>query len=340
MRHNRRRARHHKSRFKNMSPSDLNNLRAQIEPTLAALEAERMRQMNKRTTTAFWCGGLALVGALVVAGIGNGVNIWMIAPLIFACIAYAALASGINNSYIGNFKQMVTPQLVKNFGDLAYSPDSGMSEAAFVRANLYGRPDRYHSEDLIEGAIGATRVQMSEVHAEDEQKHTDSKGHTTTTYTTIFRGLFVIADFNKNFNGTTYMVPEGLSGSLGGLGRGLQSLGGTLSGRGALVQLEDPNFERAFVVYSSDQIEARYLLSSSLMSRLMNLKGHFNSNISAAFIGGSLYLMIPKQDDWFEPPGLNTPLTFASVETILCQLQAATGIIEDLDLNTRIWSKQ
>ncbi len=323
-----------------MLDSNLNNLRAQIEPTLVALEAERLRQVNTCKTTAFWCAGLAIIVALVVGGIGNGANIFMIVPLIFACIVYAALASGANNKYSGSFKQMVTPQLVKNFGDLSYSANSGMSEAAFNRANLHQNPDRYKSEDLIEGTIGATRVQMSEVHAEDERKHTDSKGHTTTTYTTIFRGLFVIADFNKNFNGTTYILPEGLSGSLGGFGRGIQSLGGTISGRGALVQLEDPNFERAFMVYSSDQTEARYILSSSFMSRLMNLKAHFNSNVSAAFISGSLYLMIPKRENWFEPPNLNMPLTFASVETTLRQLQMATGIVEELDLNTRIWSKQ
>ena len=323
-----------------MQPPDLNNLRAQIEPTLKALEAERLRQMNTCKNGAFWCAGVAIIGALVVAGVGHSINIWMIGPLILACIIYAIIASSANNSYSGGFKQMVTPQLVKEFGDLTYSPAAGMSEAAFNRANLHQNPDRYNSEDLIEGTIGATRVQMSEVHAENRQQHTDSKGHTTTTYTTIFRGLFVIADFNKNFNGTTYVVPEGLSGSLGGFGRGLQSLGGTLSGRGALVQLEDPNFERAFVVYSSDQTEARYILSSALMSRLIILNSHFNSDISAAFIGGSLYLMIPKQDDWFEPPNLKTPLTFESVETTMRQLQMATGIVEELDLNTRIWSKQ
>ena len=323
-----------------MNSSDLNSLRAQIEPTLKSLEAERLKQLNVCKVTAFWCGGLAIVGALVAAGIGNGVNIFMIVPIIFMCIIYVALASGAKNRYSSGVKQMVTPQLVKHFGDLTYMPQSGLSESAFNRANLFQNPDRFNSEDLIEGKIGATRVQMSEVHAEDKQTHTDSKGHTTTTYTTIFRGLFVIADFNKNFNGMTYVVPEGISGSLGALGRGLQSLGGKLGGRGDLVQLEDPEFERAFVTYSNDQTEARYILSSALMRRLLNLKAHFNDNVSAAFIGGSLYLMIAKNDDWFEPPALSAPLTFEGVQTTLHQLQMATGIVEELDLNTRIWSKQ
>lgn len=324
-----------------MINSDLNELRAQLAPTLNALEAERAQQARTCTNAAIWCGGLGLLGLAVAFGYGRGqLNFLMLLPPIVALIIYVIVSSSAKKDYCYGFKAMVMPRLVKGFGDLTYSPQSGLSESEFNRANLYQNPDRYNCEDLIEGTIGATRVRMSEVHAEDEQKSTDSKGNTTTTYSTIFRGLFVIADFNKNFNGTTYVVPEGLSGSLGGFGRGIQSLGGTLSGRGALVQLEDPNFERAFVVYSSDQTEARYILSSSLMSRLMNLKSHFNSNVSAAFISGSLYLMIPKQDDWFEPPSLNTPLTFEGVETTLRQLQLATGIVEELDLNTRIWSKQ
>ena len=322
-----------------MNSSDLNDLRARLAPTLIALEAERVRQLNACKIGAIWCLGLAAVGALVAAFLGQGINIFMFIPIVLAIIAYSIVTSNAKNSYGSGFKQMVTPQLIKHFGDLSYLPQSGLSESAFVRANLFQNPDRYNSEDLIEGQIGATRVQMSEIHAEDKQTRTDSKGRTTTTYTTIFQGLFVIADFNKNFNGTTYVMPEGLSGSLGSFGRGIQSLGGTLGGRGQLVQLEDVEFERNFVVYSNDQTEARYLLSSALMRRLLNLKGHFNSYISAAFIGGSLYLMISKNDDWFEPPALSAPLTFEGVETTLRQLQMATGIVEELDLNTRIWSK-
>ena len=324
-----------------MFNSDLSDLRAQLAPVLNALEEHRVQQARTCTNAAIWCGGLGLLGLAVAFGISGGrFNFFMIFPPIVALVIYTIVAGNSKKEYGAGFKLSIMPELVRRFGDLTYSPQSGLSEAEFNRANLYGHPDRYNCEDLIEGTIGATRVRLSEVHAEDESESTDSEGRTTTSYTTIFKGLFVIADFNKNFNGTTYVVPEGLSGSLGSLGRGLQSLGGTLSGRGALVQLEDPNFERAFVVYSSDQTEARYILSSALMSRLMKLKQNFNSNVSVAFIGGSLYLMIPKQDNWFEPPDLNTPLTFESVETTLRQLQMATGIVEELDLNTRIWSKQ
>ena len=323
-----------------MPNPDLTALRAQLAPTLAALEAERLHQQRTCSQAALWCLGLGVVGALAIAGASGGFKVWTLAAPVVALIIYIVVVGGANKQYGAGFKMMVMPQLVKSFGDLTYMSNSGLSEADFRQANLYQRPDRYSCEDLIEGRVGVTRLRMSEIHAENREQRTDSQGRTTTHYTTIFRGLFVIADFNKNFAGSTYVLPEGLSGVLGSFGRGIQSLGGTLSGRGALIQLEDPDFERAFVVYGSDQTEARYILSSALMRRLMNLKQQFNSDVSAAFIGGSLYLMVAKRDNWFEPPSLGTPLTFEGIETTLRQLQMATGIVEDLDLNTRIWSKQ
>ena len=55
----------------------------------------------------------------------------------------------------------------------------------------------------------------------------------------------------------------------GRLGRKLQSLNVF---RGELIRLEDPEFESHFVVYGSDQIEARYILSTSLMARITDFK--------------------------------------------------------------------
>jgi hypothetical protein len=107
-----------------------------------------------------------------------------------------------------------------------------------------------------------------------------------------------------------------------------------------LVALENPEFERVWKVFSTDQVEARYLLSSALMERFLALRSRYNCDISAAFLGGSLYLMIETDADWFEPPALKQPLNWESLGEIVTQLQTATALVEDLDLNTRIWTKE
>ena len=55
----------------------------------------------------------------------------------------------------------------------------------------------------------------------------------------------------------------------GFLGTKLQKMN---KGRGDLVKLENPEFESEFAVYSGDQIESRYILSSSLMERILSFK--------------------------------------------------------------------
>ena len=42
--------------------------------------------------------------------------------------------------------------------------------------------------------------------------------------------------------------------------------------RGELIKMEDVAFERGVVVYGDDQIEARYILSTSLMERILAYK--------------------------------------------------------------------
>ena len=76
------------------------------------------------------------------------------------------------------------------------------------------------------------------------------------------------------------------------------------------IKLEDINFEKKFKVYSTDQIEARYLVTPSFMERLYNLKTAFGAkNIKCSFYSDKLILAIPTQKDLFEFGELYQPLT-------------------------------
>nr|NIS39384.1 DUF3137 domain-containing protein [Desulfuromonadales bacterium] len=68
----------------------------------------------------------------------------------------------------------------------------------------------------------------------------------STSYKTVFRGLLVVCDFAKRFEGTTVVT------------RDMTAIGnffGRLSRDGERVRLESPDFERVFEVYSNDQVE-------------------------------------------------------------------------------------
>lgn len=122
----------------------------------------------------------------------------------------------------------------------------------------------------------------------------------------------------------------------GGFGKMLQSMN---IFRGQLIKLEDPEFERMFAVYGDDQIEARYILSTSLMERMLNFRKDTGKAIQFSFVGSKIYIAIPYTKKLFEPKIFNTLLDFEPVHKYFKDLQLAIGVVEELNLNTRIWSK-
>jgi len=149
--------------------------------------------------------------------------------------------------------------------------------------------------------------------------------------------MLFIADFNKHFHGRTFVLPDLAQRLLGRIGQALQGIAS--GGRGDLVKLEDPEFERAFVVYSDDQVEARYILSPSLMRRILDVREKAGGRVYLAFRGSQLYLAMSQGRNLFEPPRRGTWLSQAAAEQHLRDLQLLVGFVEDLNLNTRIWTK-
>jgi hypothetical protein len=134
-------------------------------------------------------------------------------------------------------------------------------------------PDRYRGEDYIEGVIDKTDIRLSELHTEYRQVTYDSKGRRREHWVTIFRGLFISADFHKHFHGVTLVLPDTEQSWLGGFGQWLQSISAKLGNQpGELVKMEDPEFERLFKVFSTDQVEARYILTPNMIRRIVDFR--------------------------------------------------------------------
>jgi hypothetical protein len=74
------------------------------------------------------------------------------------------------------------------------------------------------------------------------------------------------------------------------------------------VRLVDPSFEKAFEVWGTDQVEARYLLHPVMMERLIALEsGLHGKRIRCAFEGGDLLAAV-EGGDLFEPGDMFKPL--------------------------------
>lgn len=309
----------------------------ELRGVLEDIEGRRRRLWARFRT------GAAVLAALLISAIALWRAMRTPAPLL--AVALAALLAGavwwaLVSSFTKQFKHRVISAIAHYLDpSLAYDPDLCISEQDFKESKLFPHAvDRYTGEDYVAGRIGETAIRFSEVHAEYKTTHTDAKGNTSTSWHTIFKGLFIIADFNKEFRSVTLVLPDVAEKLFGWLGQAFQEWTDVFRGR-ELVKLEDPEFEREFVVYADDQVEARYILTPALMERLLEFKRETGRQVYFSFVRSNVYVATTTGKDLFEPR-LAAPLSDPAVlHEYLRQLQLGVGVVEELDLNTRIWTK-
>jgi len=317
-----------------------------LKPKLETFEKQR-KDIVKKFLSVLAGSIVLIVMLLVVLVIGaEQESFWSLVSFITIIIIIVGTVFYYHNlvsPYTKNFKKEVVNHIVTFVDEgLSYHPQKTITLAEFQASMLeefWQSVDRWSGEDYVDGMLGQTLVKFSEVNAEYKTTTTDLKGNTRTKYHRIFKGLFFIFDFNKDFKGFTVVLPDYAERHLGRFGKMLQSWKSNVI-PGELVKLADTEFEREFVVYSDNQITARYVLSTSLMRRLLTFRYQLKKQVYLSFVNGKLYLGIPVVKDLFEPTVFKTLLVFNIIREFFEYMQLSKDIVEELNLNTRIWSKQ
>jgi len=304
---------------------------------LLVLEKERKKLKSKITTNMTGITMLALLMMYAIYDLSDhqihdGIFIVPFVAFALGTFVYKRMIK----DYVLNFKFRIIAPLIKAIDDnLNYNASSHLSSHLFERSGLFKHElDRYSGNDLVQGSIDTIPLQFSDVHAEYETKN--SKGQSS--WHTIFQGLFIVADFNKEFHGVTIVLPDSAQKSFGNLiGTWLQSKNST---HGELIKMDDPEFEKHFVVYGSDQIEARYLLTPTMMKRILDFKYRSKQDLYISFKERQIHMAIAYNKDLFEPTVFGSLLDYKQAMEYIKTLHLAIGIVEELKLNQKLWSKQ
>ena len=102
------------------------------------------------------------------------------------------------------------------------------------------------------------------------------------------------------------------------------------------VRLEDPVFRQHFKVYSTDQIEARYILTTAFMNRILKLGEAYKWKIKAIFINNNIYILIDVRKNWFEMPFFKSSIDINNYKEFLNDFTKLLAITEILKLNQNI----
>ncbi len=239
--------------------------------------------------------------------------------------------------YRDRFKNEVVTQIVHAIDpNWEYTYNQSIQLNEYLQSNLFETGvDRYKGDDLISGQIEKTDFRCSEFHTEYRTVTYTKNGGVQEHWHTIFKGMFFHADFNKNIKGETYIAPDFAEKLFGKWGQKLQ-----FSSKGELVKLENPEFEKLFVVHATDQIEARYILTPVIMEALVNIQKQYNKQMHISFIGSRVYCAVSFTENLFEPNIFKSGANFEDMGLIYNLFMLNAIIIKELNLNVRIWTKE
>lgn len=299
---------------------------------LTKAEAIRKKQATWVIESALRTGLIFLLLALLIylhtTKHKDDLSSYMYLAAFAFCVLLFILTKGSFVKFDSYYSHHIMGEIVRFVEpSLSYEPKKYISLESYKASGLFSNHvDRYTGSDLISGKVGNTYIMFSQIHAQKEEEDTyeDSAGnkHTTKHWVTLFKGILFIADFNKHFSSRVIVVPKGH----------------IFGAKGKKVNLEDPEFMKYFRVYGEDQVEARYILSTSLMRRILTLKEIANREIYLSFVPPNVYVGIPL-DTIFRPSHFKSILHYPIYETYFLWLAFFVGIVDTLDLNTRIWSK-
>lgn len=314
------------------TPSNLQTILNELELHRKQISGGRLKSyLFIGTGILFIAAGFILDTLFLAAAIAGGIT------LIIGFYILNKAAQNFNE-YRHEFKQKVIAAALKSIDNsLELQYETGLSERNFINSALFTqRPDRYNSQDQVFGTAGNTKFSFSEVHAEYKTV-TQTKNGRQEHWHTILKGIVFCADFNKNFNGTTVVRPKDFGAAIGAWISDKVSLFSPSTKN--LVKLENTEFCETFVTYSTDQVEARYILTPSMMEKLCELDNQTKYTISVSFTNSYVFIAFPLTKDYFEPPVFKSLLDPKFLEEDLSIITFMYGIIRELDLNTRIWGK-
>ncbi|MDR0385826.1 MAG: DUF3137 domain-containing protein [Prevotellaceae bacterium] len=324
-----------------LSEEKINSICSNI-PDIEEMENLRLK-FTRRKTIFILTSVITIILSVMIFCIlyrtGNSIN----GPALIAgclicaglAIFYAAYVSPLSGKLKSHFSKNIIEHYVRSIlSDAQYEPENCHPLQTYYESLLFMIDvDRHTGANYVHGMFDRTDVSFSYMHTEYKQVEHTAKG-TKTTWHTIFRGIFMCADSNKRFSGQTIVLPDTAEKYLGGFGKWLQKKAGNTVGE--MVYMENVEFEKKFVVYSTDPVEARFLITPKIQEQIFKMKKMLRKDLRLSFVNNNVFIAVSR-DNIFQ---MDTSLSFTDDKTLryyMSDIVELLTLIHLLDLNIRIW---
>ncbi|MFZ4057569.1 MAG: DUF3137 domain-containing protein [Ferruginibacter sp.] len=205
---------------------------------------------------------------------------------------------------------------------LTYLPDEKVPSNFYKASSLFrNRHVYYDGSDFVSGVYKGVNFQCSDIHAQSE----NHKGNTST----VFKGLFFVADVNPFYTGGTYIWPkadEQLPTSLADEQYRLYPMPPVYK-----ITIGDIESEKKYSVYSTDPYDGGAVLQHGILSALNEFSDTIGREVRLSIVAGKCYVSIAIEEDLFE--STKDPANPEAVKQYFFSALLILSIINQLKLN-------
>lgn len=281
----------------------------------------------------------------ILIGIVTTILFMVIMFAISAVLAFIGLTVGIIiTTVIGSknkkkfdlaFKDtFVLKSLQTVFTDLDYKPEYGIDESAIKSTQMMYMGDRYSSNDYISAKYKDVNFVQADVHIEEERESEDANGNSESYWVTLFKGRWMIFDFNKEFKANIQVRQKGFGNAK------VSNWGKKKDDKFKKIALEDLEFNHKFKVYAQSEHDAFYVLTPSLMRRIITLSSNIQGKVLLCFVNNKLHVGIQNNKDSFEHSIFKAINEESVVENILKDIKVITSFVDELNLDNDLFRKE
>lgn len=310
---------------------------------------------------------MAILLTFLLPNLGIRVNLYKFYPknhlFIFAPIVFLFVLV-----YVGNYvfvkslakfkileKNAIEKMISRLFPGFIYKTDNRIGHNELIKSKIFSWID----EDLtitsfgcIEGQHNGTDMKVFDVGvAEENAKQAIGEGLMQIPFLNVlvmiykfvikniftsktseqslysFRGMFCEASFSKKIQGHTVLLSNNI-------GNKFDKKLGSYFNKEEKIELEDARFNNEFVVYGTDQVESRYVLSLAFMEKITALKKKLNKPVMVSFVGDKMYFSIADPNGLFSFQAGKLE-KIEVVENMFNEINEAFSTVEHLEINRR-----
>ncbi len=287
---------------------------------------DQARKDAKSRAAKWWIAG-AVIGLPFLLGLTIEGFVGQVFALVGMGIMAICAGKGamIRQAVVTSLKTQMNTTLARTLG-ISYSAAASFGEEFELacRFDLLPSYTRKTCQDLWQGDLGGTRFNLYE--ATLIERRGSGKNARDVT---VFSGVILKMHFARDFHGVTLIEWQRMRLALFGDSQTKDGI------RLERVKMVDPRFEKAFDVYGSDAVEARYLVHPAYCERLIALEDKFEGKkLKALFHKGDVIVTM-ESDDLFESGSLDPRRDRELLARTIEQFRAMAEMITSLNERPR-----